>query len=1262
LAGYAQAEPTAGTGWEAYSSVFPTNLQPGQGVDEAREFTIAGTPGGEFLLQVRPEHSNYTYGQTPFLAFDATHEEVQAGLEAIFGAGNVVVSGGPGDATGTKPYRITFTGSLSDQKVPYTLFVETTGSASASGNPVTGIVGAEPVVVTKGQLDGEIQLDVFNTGAAPSVGGITVTDMLPEGLEAIKAGGMSPYVKEGNAVGSAGTEVFSAKEEEQLPNFGGARWDCTGNGSGEESLTGATVLTCTSNPTFLPSLPRAESGATPAGSERIGILVKVQAGAKEGVKAGAEGNRVVVAGGGAASAASVSDPVTVSSSEPGFGFPGWDVWFSNADGSVDTQAGSHPYEATFANGFNELADAERAGGQARDLESVLPAGFFGDPGAVPRCTRDQLDSQLCPAETQIGVDEFGEPDAGPGGASSIYSVPVYNVVPPPGSPDEFAFSIAGINTAFDAGVRSGHGYPIVEHIDNIPDVAVSQNMLTLWGVPAEASHDPERCENRIEEGRSFPETVCGLPSEIPSKPFLTLPTSCQQPGEPAPSFTLLGLGTWTNENAPAKATVETHNGNDTPAGFTGCEKLSILPSFSAVPDTAFADTPAGLTAEVKVPQETLEHPGSLVPATLKNTSVTLPEGLVINPGQAAGLVACQETEAEANLEGEGPQHCPNASKVGTVKIQTPLLEEQLEPELEGNVYVLQSNPPELKLLIAASADGIYLKLVGTVHLNTATGQITTTFTETPELPFTDFKLSFSGGAQAALATPTQCGSYSTTSDFAPWTTPFAADVLGRDGFSIGAGPLGAPCPSGPLPFHPSLIAGATTDQAGGYTSFSLLLQRGDDQQRIEKLQFKAPAGLTGEISHVTPCPEPQASKGQCTPASQIGHTTVASGTGPFPLIVPEPGRPESPIYLTGPYEGAPFGLSIVTPVLTGPFNLGTIITRASIAVDPHTAQITVTTDPLPQIIDGVPTDLRTVDSVIDRPEFMVNPTNCNPQEFSGTATGTPPPGAGGPGATAPISSHFQVGSCQSLKFAPQFKVSTQGKTSKAKGASLTSTVTYPSAAQGTYANVTRVKVDLPKQLPSRLTTLQKACTNAQFELNPANCPSESKIGYATVHTPLLPVPLVGPAIFVSHGGEAFPSLTMVLQGDNVTIDLVGTTNISKAGITSTTFKTLPDSPFSSFELTLPEGKFSALAANGNLCTSKLVMPTEFVGQNGFKINESTKISVTGCAKVATLTRAQKLAKALKACHKKKGARRIGCEKAARKRYGPLKAKKRKNKK
>jgi hypothetical protein len=653
---------------------------------------------------------------------------------------------------------------------------------------------------------------------------------------------------------------------------------------------------------------------------------------------------------------------------------------------------------------------------------------------------------------------------------------------------------------------------------------------------------------------------------------------------------------------------------------------------------------------------------------IKATTVTLPPGFVINPGQAAGLQACQPgqdglTSAQEEAEGkenDGPPSCPNASKVGTVRAKSPLIEAAAEKELEGNVYVMQSNPPNLKLLMAFSADGVNIKLVLHVHLDESTGQVTTTVDGIPELPASDFKLSFSGGPQAALDTPTQCGSYTTTSDFTPWSSPFIAHVFPSAQFSLTEGPGGGPCPSNPMPFAPSMTAGSTTDQAGGFTNFSLLLQRGDGQQRIEKLQFREPAGLAGLISSVPLCDEADANAGTCPAASHIGHAVVTSGPGPYPLVLPQPGAPELPIYLTGLYKGAPFGLSIVTPVIAGPFNLGTIVTRAKIEVDPHTAQITITTDPLPQIVDGVPTDLRSIDSIIDRPGFLFNPTNCTGQEFTGTATSAQ-------GTTAAISSHFGMGSCRSLAFKPRFSASASGKNSKAGGASLDVKVAYPSAPQGSEANIARVKVDLPKQLLSRLTTLQKACTAAQFNTNPAGCPAASVVGHAIVHTSVLPVPLEGPAYFVSNGGEAFPNLIMVLQGYGVTVDLVGDTFINKAGITSSTFKTVPDVPFDTFELTLPQGPNSALATNVpakaqySLCGQKLMMPTELIAQNGAVIDQATPIGINGCAKKKSLTRAQKLAVALKSCHKKKGAKRAACERTARKRYGPVKAKKKSKK-
>jgi hypothetical protein len=1048
-------------------------------------------------------------------------------------------------------------------------------SAPASAAPGPGWETTAYTLPTNLQAGGTgvIGIDVFNVGAADSNGTVTVTDVLPPGVTATDAGWFS-YAR--------------VSHEPQL-------WDCSGS----------TVVTCTNDPTNMPLLAGGGGGPRDTGplyAPQVAIAVKVAPGVS-----GTLLNRVTVAGGGALSVASTTDPISISPTPASFGVARFDAWFSNEDGTIDTQAGSHPYLATFNLDLNNAGEGNEfhvSGGEARDIEVELPPGLVGDPNAVPQCTRQQLDYQAlsgfgfgCPPSSMIGIATIFY-----GGGSFAERFSVYNMVPPPGVPAEFAFTILGINGILDSGPRTGGDYGITTHINNVPQREIQGTVVTLWGVPADPSHGRWRNENFGGCASECKPSGAGL------KPFLTLPTACA-----GPQRFSARVNEWGHESITGEASFLSHDSNDNPVGYTGCEHLGFGPTLRVAPDTTKADTPAGLTVEVKPPVGGLSDIGGLSTADIQNTTVTLPEGLVINPGQAAGLAACQSSQDAVGTE-EAPS-CPAASKVGTVQIETPLLKDKLE----GNVYILQSNPPNLQLLVAASGDGVNLKLVGDVHLDASTGRLTSTFSGTPELPFTDFRLSFSGGAQAALATPTACGVYTTTSDFTPWSSPFVADAFPTASFAVTSGSNGAPCPSSPLPFGPSLIAGSTTDQAGGFTDFSLLLQAADDQQRIERLRFKAPEGLLGMISKVPLCGEPQAAAGTCSSVSQIGHTVVASGPGPYPLVVPQPGQPPAPIYLTGPYEGAPYGLSIVVPLVVGPFVLETQVVRARIEVDPLTAQITVTTDPLPQVIDGIPTDLRTINAVIDRPGFMFNPTNCSPQSFSGTATSAQ-------GATAAISSPFQMGSCRSLLFKPDFRVSTSGKTSRANGASLDAKILYPTGPLGanqasSQSNIAKVKVDLPKQLPSRLTTLQKACPDSVFNANPASCPVNSRVGQATAVTPVLPVMLTGPAYFVSHGGAKFPELIIALQGYGVTVYLHGETFISPAGITSSTFHQVPDVPIGSFELKLPQGPFSALAANGNLCKSKLKMPTMFTAQDGAVIHQSTPISVTGCPKAKKANKA-----------------------------------------
>jgi hypothetical protein len=905
-------------------------------------------------------------------------------------------------------------------------------------------------------------------------------------------------------------------------------------------------------------------------------------------------------------------------------------------GFPDVQAGSHPDLTT---SFVLSPEVPVAEGSLKDVRVELPPGFVGNPEATPRCTYYEFvhgeKAHPCPDDTAVGV-ENGYVVAGASEEHVLtVSASVYNIESSPGVAAELGFRFNEIvPILLDVSVRTGGDYGLTVKAPNISEAAeVYGNTVTVWGVPAEPIHDPLRGKCLFKDEReglytTYESTGQSCPANVAVKPFLTNPTSCG-----APRTATLSVDSWEDPGSFVSLPSALPE-------LSGCEKLDFSPSIEAQPDGTAGSTPTGLNVHLHVPQEATLNPVGLAEADVKDTTVTLPAGVQLSPSAADGLQACsqltgkEEPQKEAaeekhevsgiNLETKQRANCPEASKVANVKIKTPLL----EGELEGSVYLaapqnfagLSENPfsslVALYLVAEEPKAGVLVKLAGKVSPNPETGQLTTTFENTPQLPFSDLKLEFYGTDRAPLATPALCGTYTTETSFVPWSAPESGSpATPSSSFHITSGPAtvsepnGTPCPGATLPFSPSLESGTTNINAGSFSPLTTTLSREDGQQSIQSVTLHYPAGLSGLLSNVKLCGEAQANAGTCGPESEIGETVVSVGLGNDPFSVTG-----GKVYITGPYEGAPFGLSIVNPAKAGPFDLQEgrpVIVRAKIEVNPTTAALTVTTNTpaegyaIPSIIEGIPLQIKHVNVNITRPGFTFNPTSCSPMQVTGSVNSAE-------GASSPVSIPFQVTNCASLKFAPQFKVSTSGKTSKADGASLTTKVEEPAGSMGTQANITRVKVELPKALPSRLTTLQKACTDAQFELNPANCPAESDIGYAVVHTPLIPVPLEGPAIFVSHGGEAFPSLTMLLQGYGVKIDLVGTTFISKAGITSTTFKTVPDQPFNTFELTLPEKQYSALAANGNLCNQKLAMPTEFVGQNGAEIHESTTIAVEGC--------------------------------------------------
>jgi hypothetical protein len=913
----------------------------------------------------------------------------------------------------------------------------------------------------------------------------------------------------------------------------------------------------------------------------------------------------------------------ISPSAASFGPSDFDFYKAGSDGSPDTQAADHPYELTATIDLDNKIRKSPEGGNlvATSVEDVkdvvvnLPVGFVASTLAAPECTLAQLAAVNCPADSRIGYLHT-EPEA----ADAVHT-PIYNLVPEHGIPAEFGYLDATetSHVFYSHVVPTAKGYVLQSVNTDIPQIKLDKIIATFYGNPAD--RDAEFKQEQLERESGLP--VKREHTVAPA--FFTNPTDCA--GE-EPTATIY-MDSWQN---PAKVNPGGEPTNLEEPGWvkmesksppvTGCNALQFTPELGAQPTTHEADKPSGLEFELKVPQS--EESGVLATPTLKKVDVTLPEGFTVDPSAGDGLAACSIAQigwlggGPLNFDAAAPE-CPEASKIGSLELETPLIPHKIT----GELFLAAQNANPFNSTLAAYVvvndpiTGVLIKIAGEFLPDPHTGRLTALFDENPNLPFSDLKLHFFSGPRAELATPENCGTYTTGTALSPYSLEEGENPASPfDSFVINEA-----CPGG---FNPTFTAGSTNLQAGAYTPFEVSFQRQDTDQELQGLSVTLPPGLLADVGSVPLCDEANANAGTCPESSQVGTVQTGVGPGPNPLFV------GGKAYLTGPYNNGPYGLSVVVPAVAGPFNFGTVVVRQSIRIDPHTAQVTDVSDPFPTIIDGIPLRLRRVDVVLNRPGFTFNPTSCGKLGFAGTIAGTPlgaPTNLNGtigyaaqPGASSSFTTPFQVTNCQSLKFQPKFTVTTKGKNSKAGGATLTAKLSYPNLPQGTEANITRVKVDLPKQLPSRLTTLQKACTAKQFETNPANCPKESKIGYATVHTPILPLPLSGPAIFVSHGGEAFPSLTMVLQGDNVTIDLVGTTFISSKGITSTTFKTVPDTPFSTFELTLPQGKFSALAANVpakahySLCGQTLTMPTEFVAQNGAKINESTKVGVTGCAK------------------------------------------------
>ncbi len=1003
------------------------------------------------------------------------------------------------------------------------------------------------------------QVEVRNLGDAPSSGPIVLTDTLPAGLTLIQV-----------------------HETEGL-------WEC----SSSVNADGRTVVTCVS----LESVP---AGGYTGGNYDDAASLDIRVNTPVGV-AGPLRNEVSVTGGGAVGVASTSEETPVSTQRPPFAVDEFSVEPTAVDGSPVFGAGAHPWELTANIGFPLVASVPNStpngignGGRpytpvenVKNIAVELPVGFTGDPLATSqRCTQLELTANACPPGSRVGTVAFNGASSARGeweASSEVGNVSgIYSMVPEGGYPAEFAFKVVGVEVYLYASVaHTGSGYVLRVGSPGIPEAVETTHVsLSFFGDPG------------------------GIDGEAAEPAFLTDPADCSADG----LTSRIQAESWEDPGHVVSGETTVY------PSLTGCDLLSFTPSLSFAPSvgeggTTQADEPSGYTTVVKVPQTTAFS--ELATPDVKDVSVTLPEGVALSPSAADGLQGCDE--AQIALDSTSGGACPLASQIGTVEAISP----DLPNPLEGHVYLASpkcggegqpactaasaSNGELFGLYVEVQGPGFTVKLPGIASVDPATGRVTARFENVIQQPISEFKLHLKSGPRAPLANPQSCGAATTASDLTPWSSPVTPDATGTSSFNVDWDGNGGACPAG-MPFSPGFTAGTVSPVGGAFSAFTLTFSRHDREQDLSGLSLTMPPGLLGKLAGIPLCGEPQAAQGTCGAGSQVGTTTVAAGSGSQPFWT------QGRVYLTGPYKGQPFGLSIVVPAQAGPFNLGDVVVRAAIHVDPNTAQITVTSDPLPQLIDGIPLRIQTVNVNINREGFIFNPTNCSQLQLAGTITAAQ-------GASASVSSPFAATGCSSLPFHPVFSVSTQASTSKKSGASLVVKGVFPAGD----ANVHSVAVTLPKQLPARLTTIQQACPEATFDANPASCPTGSDIGVATATTPILANPVMGPAYLVSHGGAAFPNVVAILQGEGVTVQLVGSIDIKK-GVTSSTFASVPDAPISAFQLTLPEGPHSGLAAvvpakaKGSLCGQSLAMPFTITGQNGAQVRQNVKIAVTGCPK------------------------------------------------
>lgn len=1070
-----------------------------------------------------------------------TPGQVQTALEAVYGAGNVEVTEGTGPG---HPFVITNIGSLAGKPA-------TPVEAFWLENPEKEILR---VVTVPGS--GRIAVTLTNLGDAAVDGTVTpveITDKLPSGIEADEVEGFAGFK------GQRGTV------------------ECHVASGGEE-------VTCT----YAGTLPPYEAIELEIYVHLVGESPTVY------------GDGTVLVSGGGAAAVEGRQHIRVSPDKVAFGLQSYMAKAEAEGGAEVTQAASHPFQFTTSLQFNQGAispgkrnpeTSVEQPGQPRNVTVELPAGLVGDATQVSRCSGEAFLTRLeisndCPAKAAIGAASVTIVEPQAVGFTRL-AVPIFNLQPKQGEPARFGFLVAGVPVTLVPTVGPGTGYRVVvQSRDNSQVAALLATTVTLWGEPADPRHDNARgwdCLLAQPQGPCLSSSALGLTQEAP---FLRLPTSCA-----TPLAVPLALEPW--DASIAGGTVEEAAPLDM---LDSCNRVPFDPELEIAPGTHDAEAPSGLSVHLKVPQEASEAPEGIAESDVRDTKVSLPPGLHINPAAANGLQACSEAQIGfSHMDGdeavfdEEPTTCPDASKLGKVRIASPLLEEPVT----GWVYQAAQEANPFHSLIALYVDaeapeaGVHVKLAGKVEIDKQTGQVVSSFDETPQLPFEDFELTIFGGSGAPLAT-SSCGTYKTETQIGPWSGNPPATPSSE--FRVSG------CPSA-QPFRPSFTAGTESALAGTYSPFLLRLTREDGSQQLSAIDTTLPPGMTGKLAGIPYCPESAISRAEgldkpgdgaveqsspsCPAASQVGTVRVGSGIGPSPLFV------KGNAYLAGPYKGAPLSLEIITPAVAGPFDLGTVAVRTSLYVDPLTTRITAKSDPLPTALQGIPLALRSVALKMDRPSFTLNPTSCERMSVSGTALSTL-------GQGAVLTNPFQVGGCGGLGFKPKLKISLKGSTKHAGHPALKAVLTYPKG--GAYANIARAQVNLPASEFIEQNNLNKTCTKPV--LLEGKCPRTTIYGKAKAWTPLLEKPIQGNVYLVGGFGYKLPALVAELNGQ-IRVLLKGKVDSGPNKGIRNTFEAVPDAPVERFVLEMKGGpKYSLLINSENLCKKPQRAIARFTAQNG----------------------------------------------------------------